>query len=624
MKQIPSFRGANLWFKMAAFPSVVSACASLLGCDPEAWVARVPTTDTEWVQARTRGETPARPLATGKQTWGIGTAFPESTGDAAGPLQPQFEALRDALGSVQLECKNAPDGLPNKIRQQRLATALSGVRDMVSLSWKSAQQQYDEAKVLDAAVAKFAQAKHVDHFDVPTVLSWVLVDAIAGQLANPAGCSTFSPTGTALGAIAWATNPERFYQTTFDAFSADWISDGKVVLPPAASASIASTIAAKVVRPTAKLEGCEIAEGAFELDTTGGNTGSATNKPSKDGAKTGDKPIVEPPTPAGALVVPDPSLSIDEGAVDPWEKTGLPATKLATHKKIAKPPVVRLDVAAPAMPRAFFSVSRSLRGSDIAEWAPGSGNGALNPGEIVTLQITVKAAVRGTWLVSESVVVESVPACMVVPWREVEAPEGRGEVSVELPALFVSTRCDTAEALPLKLVSSQSAQTQSITVTMNAKSVGSGGKIRDMLIDSDLPGYSEVTGMEGGIGPGMALELIPTFELSGATSALISGPWLIDRGLFRRVKPLENEAPLIPYRAGLVRAVDDVDVLTVDARAFAEHLKWRCHNPLTCDPRISWVGFDVQADANGVAYVIRRYTTLPLAALQVWRETEAP
>lgn len=615
MKQMLSFRGANLWFKMAAFPSVVSACASLLGCDPEAWVARVPTTDTEWVQARTRGEsrgeTPALPLATGKQTWGIGTAFPESTGDAAGPLQPQFEALRDALGSVQLECKNAPDGLPNKIRQQRLATALSGVRHMVSLSWKSAQQQYDEAKVLDAAVAKFAQAKHVDHFDVPTVLSWVLVDALAGQLANPAGCSTFSPTGTALGAIAWATNPERVYQTAFDAFSADWISDGKVVLPPEASASIASTIVAKVVRPTAKLEGCEIAEGAFELDTTGGNTGSATNKPSKDGAKTGDKPIVEPPTSAGAAVATP-------------EKAGLPATKLAARTKVAKPPVVRLDVAAAAMPRAFFSVSRSLRGSDIADGAPGSGNGALNPGEIVTLQITVKAAVRGTWLVSESVVVESIPACMVVPWREVEAPEGRGEVSVELPALFVSTRCDTAEPLKLKLVSSQSAQTQSITVTMNAKSVGSGGKIRDMLIDSDLPGYSEVTGMEGGIGPGMALELIPTFELSGATSALISGPWLIDRRLFRSVKALENEAPLIPYRAGLVRAVDDVDVLTVDARAFAEYLKWRCHNPLTCDPRISWVGFDVQADANGVAYVIRRYTTLPLAALQVWRETEAP
>jgi hypothetical protein len=617
VKRTTSFRGANLWFRLAAFPSVVAASASLLGCDLEAPPARVPTTDSaeESVQARTRGknrgENPARPLAAGEPPWGIGAAFPESTGDAAGPLQPQFEALRDALGGLRLECQKAKGDLPSEIRHRRLAAALSGVRHMVSLSWKSAQQQYDEAKVLDAAVAQFAQAKHVDHFDAPTVLSWVLVDAIAGQLANPAGCGAFSPTGTALGAIAWATNPERIYQAAFDAFSADWISAGKVVLPAAASASIASTIVAKVIPPTAKLEGCEIAEGAFELDTTGGNAGSATKEPSKDGAKAGDKPVVEPPATAGA-------------AAATAGKGGAPVTKAAARAKVAKPPVVRLDVAAPAMPRAFFSVSRSLQGSDIADGAPGSGNGALNPGEVVTLQIAVKAAVPGTWLVSESVVAESVPACMVVPWREVEAPEGQGEVTVALPALFVSTRCGTAEPLKLKLVSSQSAQTQSITVTMNAKSVGSGGKIRDMLIDSDMPGYSEVTGMEGGIGPGMALELTPTFELSGATSALINGPRFIDGGLFRSVKKLENQAPLIPYRAGLVRAVDDVDVLTVDAGAFADYLKGRCRNPLTCDSRISWVGFDVQADANGVTYVIRRYTTLPLAALQVRREPETP
>lgn len=539
--------------------------------------------------------------------WGIGARFPEASADVSGALQPQYEALRDALDGVRGKCleqhkKGSVYSLA--LRQVSLAKALGGVHRMVEASWASLGTQYEEARLLDSAVAKFADLASAKNFDVATALSWTLVDGMSGALGSEKACAEFSPAAAALGAIAWATNPERIYQSAFRVLGADpgakWLRGPKdVEVPGSVSGWLARGILATVGTPDKRLEGCEIAEGSFVVEVMGGEAASGSTL---NGAGSGASTVATVAGPGADSTKTDPQGKAPSG----------PAAKKPSREK-TKPATVRLDKPAAAAPRAYFSVSKNLLGVDEGEGAPGSRNGVLNPGELVSLLLSVKPALAGTWLVSESIVPERIPDCMVVPWKELEAPEGASEIRIPLPALLVSTRCRSNESLVLKLLSSQSSQTQSITVALNAKSVGASGKIGRMLIDADMPGFSAVASVEGGVGPDMSLELTPTFELSGATSATISGPFQ-ESGFFNTLKPLEEGTPLVPYRDGLVRSVDDIDVTTVAKDRFKPASRSRCVSPLTCDPAILWLGFDVVTDSDGVPYSIRRYTTLPLAS----------
>ena len=229
-----------------------------------------------------------------------------------------------------------------------------------------------------------------------------------------------------------------------------------------------------------------------------------------------------------------------DGASSPWALQSAAAAVVAARVAVETPPpgaddkLAGVSVSVVGMPGvATLAAARALDAG-----GPFAGNGRLEGGELISLALDLRRTDGGGTLISESVVTDKLPPCIVVPWKEIELPEVAGEnlAAVRLPPILVTERCGRLAQLGLTIRSSSGAST---ALTLQLQSALEPSLKVELRRDADLPGSSVEHDASGGLAPGHPIELLPVLEAPGEARATLLGMRLA----------VESDASLTTFRA---------------------------------------------------------------------------
>jgi len=138
--------------------------------------------------------------------------------------------------------------------------------------------------------------------------------------------------------------------------------------------------------------------------------------------------------------------------------------------------------------------------------------GTVDIGDVLVLNLDVRANPRGTVLRSESIRPKQIPSCILTTWSEGlldESSTGKvydvtsvASLSVDVPVFLVTQDCSASEEMVLELVSSDHDPVD-IRVKLSPNLQMSALRVSDVEIDQDFAGYSDVPsrGGTGGVDP---------------------------------------------------------------------------------------------------------------------------
>ena len=208
----------------------------------------------------------------------------------------------------------------------------------------------------------------------------------------------------------------------------------------------------------------------------------------------------------------------------------------------------------------------------------GSGNGRIDPGELVRISLSTTVAPDGETLRSESLFLVDAPPCIATLGSEAIVPELEpGQTGpLVLPPIYVSRECAGSQTLVFAYQSSDYSHTGSLIVHLEPSGVDLA--MRPVPLEEDDPGFSR-SNSEPGLGPGQRAELqlaarssvdFPLYSTRAILAAADSpGPVaLVDR----------SAGAMNESSRGRFASVDDLDLIGADSPAFESAVESREQN----------------------------------------------